>query len=166
MSRVSRSVVGVLIGLHFFFIVSVVTHLHDWMLVKPEFVPVAQATEFYSVVTFNNRNFGFFAPEVSGDWVVTLTLTYQGGRVESKTLGHFNREMQVKTYSMIGHFQESPDTMDLFARSWALREFNARPTLARVDVIVEQNLIPTMAEYRQRKRLTREFVYRTTFDLP
>jgi hypothetical protein len=160
-----RRLIGGLIGLHFFFVLSVVSHLHDWMGRHPRFALVSAATHYYSAVTFTNRNFGFFAPAVTPDWNVRLLLTDGSGRTREERFAPPNREMAIKMYSMTGHFGGSDTSMDLFARSWAVKALNAHPEAVRVDVEVMQNRLPSMAEYRQGRRIGQELLYRTTFEL-
>lgn len=164
-SRIKRGLVAASIGLHFFFIVSVVTHLHDWMGDRPLLGLITAATDYYSAVTFTNRNFGFFAPSVTSDWNLRLTLTDMSGHTRDYSLSLPNREMKVKMYSMLGHFSENEDSMDLFARSWAVKAINENPDVIQVDVEITQNYIPTMKEYREGRNLSAELFYRTTFDL-
>ena len=62
--------------------------------------------------------------------------------------------------------EESDAAMDLFARSWALKAMNENRDVRRVDVVVTQNYIPTMKEWRDGKRIEPQLFYRTTFDVP
>lgn len=151
------------IGAHFFFILSVATHLNGWIGQYHWLTPVTAAIDYYSAVTFANRNFGFFAPNVSSDWGLEITLTDTTGRKRPYALVRPSREMELKVYSMIGHSSESADLADLFARSWALKAVNENPDVYRVDVVITQNHIPTMEEYRRGRRIDRELYYRTTF---
>jgi hypothetical protein len=152
------------IGIHFFLILTVVTHLDEWMGQFSALNLISALDNYYSAVTFTNRNFGFFAPEVTSDWNVQLFLTDRLGHKRTYSFNLENREMKVKMYSMLGHFGDSEDTMDLFARSWALKAINENPGVTQVDIEVKQNYIPSMAEYRQGKRITANLLYRTTFD--
>jgi hypothetical protein len=161
-----RRIVAAAIGLHFFFVLDVVTHLHDWTADHARLQPVAMLTSYYSSITFSNRNFGFFAPQVSGDWNLSMTMTDVHGRQRPFSFATPNSEMRVKLYSLIGHFTQSDTTMDLFARSWALKAINENPDVRRVDVVVTQNYIPSMKEWREGKRIEPQLFYRTTFDAP
>lgn len=157
------------IGAHFFLIVSVVTHLNEWIGRQWWLAPVSAAIDYYSAITFANRNFGFFAPNVTGDWNLELTVTDTTGRQRPYSLVQPSREMKLKLYSMIGHSSESNDVNDLFARSWALRAVNENPDVYRVDVVITQNRIPSMGQYRRGQRITQGPYYRTAFvlrDLP
>jgi hypothetical protein len=159
-----RKIITLGIALHFFFILSVVTHLHDHLGRRPLLLPITLPTDYYSAITFTNRNFGFFAPSVTSDWNIQMTTTDTSGRKQQYTFNLPNREMKVKMYSMLGHFAESEDSMDLFARSWALKAMNENGDVTQVDVEITQNYIPTMKEYREGRRVEPQLFYRTTFD--
>ncbi|HJT16657.1 MAG TPA: hypothetical protein VJ853_04690, partial [Thermoanaerobaculia bacterium] len=141
-----RRIAAAAIAIHFFFVLDVVTHLHDWTMRHAW--PVATLTNYYSAITFSNRSFGFFAPEVSGDWNLAMTMTDVHGRQRPFSFATPNGEMRVKLYSLLGHFTESDTAMDLFARSWALRAINENRDVRRVDVVVTQNSIPSMQQWR------------------
>jgi hypothetical protein len=151
------------IGLHLFFIAAVVTHAYEWIGRQRWLAPLSVAIDYYAEITFANRNFGFFAPSVTSDWNLELTLTDTAGRQRPYALVAPGREMQLKLYSMIGHGSESDDLSDLFARSWALKAVNENPDVNRVDVVITQNRIPTMGQYRHGDRVSRAPYYRTTF---
>lgn len=128
-------------------------------------LPVVALSDFYSVVTFTNRNFGFFAPDVAADWTVKTTLFDAKGRSRPWSFRLPNREMEVRGYSMVGHFAEQSTSMDLFARSWAVHAMNENPDVVRVDIEVTWNVIPSMAEWRAGRRITSDPFYKTTFSL-
>jgi hypothetical protein len=153
------------IGAHFFLIFSVVTHLNEWIGRYRWLSPISIAIDYYAEVTFANRNFGFFAPSVTDDWSLDIRVTDTTGRERPYSLVQPNREMELKLYSMIGHSSESEDLADLFARSWALKAVNENPDVYRVDVVINQNRIPTMAQYRSGLRMGQEPYYRTAFIL-
>jgi hypothetical protein len=163
---VKRKLVTFAIGLHLFFIISVASHLHNWLAKKPGLRIIAGLEDYYSAITFANRNFGFFAPEVTADWNVHLTMMDASGNTRPYVFRMPNREMEVRMYSMIGHFGETETSSDLFARSWALKAINENPDIREVHVEVTQNAIPTMKEYRNGRRIEPKFLYRTTFNLP
>jgi hypothetical protein len=165
MRTAKKVVVGLFIGLHFFFVAIVISHAYDWMLNRPGFALVAAAAEYYSSITFADRNFGFFAPTVNADWVVDISVTDDARRTHPYHFSLDNQEMRTKFYSMTGHFNESDDNMDLFARSWAVKIMNDDVHASRVDITVSQNQLPTMAEYARGRRIRATPIYRTTFTL-
>ena len=162
--RMTTFLVSVGISLHFAMILFVVFHLDDRMVKKPAWRPVVSLSSLYSTVTFANRNFGFFAPSVTPDWNLQITAVNDSGHRWRYSLRTPSREMQVKMYSMLGHFAEDNDTMDLFARSWAVHAMNDEPMIIRVDIDVTRNSIPSMSDYRNGKRTRPEPFYSTTFD--
>lgn len=161
-----NKIIAVAIGLHFLLIIMVATHLEKWIRRWSILAPITILNDYYSAITFTNRNFGFFAPSVTSDWNIHLLLTNKLKVERNYTFNLHTHEMKLKMYSMTGHFGESKDTMDLFARSWALKAMNEHPDITQVDVEVTQNYIPTMEEYRQGKRITADLLYRTTFNAP
>jgi hypothetical protein len=157
--------VHVAILVHLTTMLTVVLHL-DELMARHQFwqLPLA-LLDRYSMVTFANRNFGFFAPSVTPDWNLRLVTTDStGGKIVCR-LPLPSREMEVKMYSMLGHFGESNDTMDLFARSWAVYVVNHHPGVVRVDVEVTRNYIPSMDEYRHGRRIAPQPFYSTTFEV-
>ncbi|MBI4860009.1 MAG: HTTM domain-containing protein [Candidatus Riflebacteria bacterium] len=161
-SIIKRVAIGTGIAIHFFLILNVVTYLYEWINQRESLFLVSVLNDYYGAVTFANRNFGFFAPEVTPDWVLTITLTDRQGRKRPYALRAPNSEMKLKMYAICGHFGETDDTMDLFARSWAARAITDNPGTVRVDVDVQRNNIPTMEEYRMGQRITQVPFYSTT----
>ena len=152
-------------GMHIFLILYVVTHAYVLAGTYPAIVPIDRISDLYSSTTFANRNFGFFAPEVSADWNLSLELTAENGRTRAYKLPEGKGEMRVKMYTMLGHFATNETDMDLFARCWAVRALNENRDAREAEVIVTVNDIPTMAEYRAGRRITVSPFYLTTFDL-
>jgi hypothetical protein len=66
-----RRLVVVGITLHFVFIVVVATHSNEWMATVPALSPATALVDYYSAVTFANRNFGFFAVDGNSARAVT-----------------------------------------------------------------------------------------------
>lgn len=159
-----RRLVTAAISLHFILILLVACHAEEVLARVSVLRPLRVLVDYYSAITFANRNFGFFAPTVNGDWETRLTMTDGEGNCRPYHFQIPNREMQVRLYSMLGHFGQNDDISDLFARSWGLKAMNENPDVVRVDVEVTQNWIPTMSEYRQGKRIVPEFLYRTTLE--
>ncbi len=160
----TRRVLGGVAALHFLLILAVVTHARAAMAGRRAFAPLAAASDLYATLTLANRNFGFFAPDVGGDLVVRCVLVDGTGRRRPWSFPASNRELQIRFYSMTGHFAQEGDTMDLFARSWAVRALNENPDATRVEIDVTQHEIPTMAEYRRGRRIEERPFYATSFE--
>src|SRR5688572_3245407 len=78
-----RLLAATAIAAHFGFILAEVTHLSAWLTETGRLRNFLIAAEYYSAVTFANRNFGFFAPTVTPDWNLhMLTTTPEGMREE------------------------------------------------------------------------------------
>ena len=158
-----RPIVRAAIAFHFLMILVVVTHANEMMQGSPWSRPLLGVIDYYSLVTFANRNFGFFAPEVTPDWNIEVLTRTQSGQERRFDFPLRGREMEVKNYSMLGHFAEDNDTMDLFARSWAVYALNHDPDGVAVKINVTRNQIPSMDEYRRGERIRPTPFYRTTF---
>lgn len=160
-----RTLIPLAIALHFLMILAVVTHSDEWMAGLSAWQPIVSVLDRYSMITFANRNFGFFAPSVTPDWNLHITSITTSGKRRSYRFRTPSREMEVKMYSMLGHFGESEDMQDLFARSWAVHVMNDDPDVVSVEIEVTRNFIPSMSEYREGKRIHGEPYYKTTFNL-
>ncbi len=152
-------------GVHIFLILYVATHAYALADSHPTIAAIDRISDLYSSITFANRNFGFFAPQVSADWNLSLELTTQDGRTRAYKFPERNGEMRVKMYTMLGHFATNETDMDLFSRCWAVKALNENRDARSAEVIVTVNDVPTMAEYRAGRRITVAPFYQTTFDL-
>jgi hypothetical protein len=161
---VTRRIAGAAVALHLFFVLLVATHARDGLARCPAAAPLVAASDLYESVTLANRNFGFFAPDVTGDLVVRCVLVDAAGSRRAWSFRPPNREMEIRLYSMTGHFSQDPDTRDLFARSWAVRAFNENPDAVRVEIDVAQHVLPTMAEFRTGRRMEERAFYATSFE--
>lgn len=159
-----RLLAATAIAAHFGFVLAEVTHLSTWLAQSGRFRPFVIAAEYYSAVTFANRNFGFFAPTVTPDWNLRMRTTDASGTREEFSFALLGREMEVKMYSMLGRFSENDDTMDLFARSWSVYAMNHKPDARKVEIEVTRNVIPSMREYERGVRVSDQPFYRTTFE--
>ncbi len=159
-----RLLAATAIAAHFLLILGEVTHLTGWMAATGRFRSLLGLGEYYSAVTFANRNFGFFAPSVTPDWNLRMITTDTSGAREEFSLSPVGREMEVKLYSMLGRFSENDDTMDLFARSWSVYAMNQVPRARKVEIEVTRNVIPSMREYEQGARVSEQPFYRTVFE--
>ncbi len=159
-----RRIAGAAVALHLFFVLLVATHGRSLLARWPAAGPVVAASDLYESLTLANRNFGFFAPDVTGDFVVRCVLVDAKGLRRNWSFRPPNREMEVRLYSMTGHFSLDPDARDLFARSWAVRALNEDPDAVRVEIDVAQHVLPTMGEFRRGVRTVERAFYATSFD--
>lgn len=160
-----KSAVRLLIFIHFLIILLTVSHLHEKIRSKR----IIQLVDYYSALTYTNRNFGFFAPEVYGDLDVNFDLYADTSTLLRKVKFRASgTEMRARFYTLAGHFAESSQftVMDLYARSWGVKLMNDNPDVNKVVVTVYQHVIPTMKAYRQGRRIEKEFYYTTTIQIP
>jgi hypothetical protein len=158
-----RLCIGVGMLLHFALILTEVTHLRQWLEQANAGQTWRVVSEYYSALTFANRNFGFFAPDVTPDWNLAAAVAYGDGSSRPVKLPTPTREMAVKHYSMMGHFSENDATMDLFARSWALYLLRRDPRARSAELVVTRNFLPSMQEYRAGGRVRQQPFYRTEY---
>lgn len=150
--------IRILIVIHFIFVFLTISHLHKYIDI-PVFIA---ANDVYSSLTYTNRCFGFFAPEVGNDLIIHMTMS---NKIKSLPfeIPRDNFEMRTRLYSLSGNFAADNDinTMDLFARSWGLKCLNQYPDMTKVKVVVLQNNIPLIHDYANGKRITQDTIYST-----
>ena len=153
-----------IIIIHLFLVIITVTHL-QFSINNRYFQGI---NTLYSAYSNTNRCFGFFAPEVYSDLTPRI-ITYDraSGKDSLFTFDNPNFESRVRLYSLMGHFGENNDIMqmDLFSRCWGLKAFNSNPDVDKIDVVVYRNFIPTMAEYRKGSGLQLDSFYYTHLEL-
>lgn len=147
---------------HFGLVIFTVSHLYQ----KINWSPLRGTVEVYSSLSYTNRCFGFFAPTVNDDYVLSLQTVSRDGSTGQRVIPIHNGEERIRYCTMLWHFAEGEQEsrMSLFARSWGLYCFNQDSLVTRVNVKLERNHIPTMAEYRAGARITQDFYYSTTLE--
>lgn len=154
-----------LIAIHFILILLAVTG--GWARLPDHTVSrvVLLVSNYYADLTFHNRDFGFFAPEVYADWTLHLVGTTASGAVAEYAFPTTNRELVIKYYSMIGR-SAGNEAREFYGRSWADWIMRHHEEVVSVDVIVNRNIIPSMEEFRNGDRIreAEEPEYRATFD--
>lgn len=144
---------------HFFLVTIVLTHLNE-LFVRNGFV--SNIIDTYSSISYCNRNFGFFAPNVASDLDLKM-IAYTGQDSTHYSFPIHSHEMNNRLYSLMGHFGESGIvSMDLFARSWGVYCMNQNPKVNKVHIIVYENQIPDLASYKNGQRVTKSFFYEST----
>ena len=122
---------------------------------------------YYSSFSYTNRCFGFFSPGVNDDLEVRLTA--YGADTTKLISTHFPDDtyiQRLRVRTMHAHFAENVDEsiMGLYSRGWGLYAINQNPEIHRVDILVEQNGIPTMAAYREGQRIVSTNFYSTQIE--
>lgn len=166
----AKGALGCAVVLHFAFVLSDVTHLTDFLNRRAKvsdnivYKIWNTAADYYGSLTFANRNFGFFAPKISADWAVQVTLADAAGQESEYRFELPSAEMEFKAYAMLGHFAASDSRMDLLSRFWSARAMRHAPGTRKVEVQVSRRVLPSMEEYRGGARVRKEQFYRTTFE--
>lgn len=151
----------ILILIHFGLVFITVTHLFELI----NWNQLSSVVGLYSSYTYANRNFGFFAPTVNEDYVLNLKVYQKNDSVGHPfLLNQPNLESKIRYLTMLWHFSEgnSKSQMDLFARSWGLYCMNTDSSVNQVLITVRKNIIPTMKQFREGKRVTKNLYYQTT----
>ena len=163
--RIASLVAWHLIAIHFVLILIAVSGAWERLPDHTVSRAVLVVGSYYEDLTFHNRDFGFFAPEVYSDWALHLVGTTASGAVAEYALPATHRELVVKYYSMIGRSGNN-ESREYYGRSWADWIMRHHEEVVSVEVIVNRNIVPTMAEFRDgaRTREAEEPEYRATFD--
>jgi len=148
---------------HFAIVLFTVGHLHE--LIKHPLL--LGLLDTYSSFTYTNRCFGFFSPGVNDDLEVKLTA--YGADTTQLITTHFPDDtyiQRLRVRTMFAHFAENLEesTMGLYSRGWGLYAINQNPDIQRVDILVQQNGIPSMKAYREGKRLVSTNFYSTQIE--
>jgi hypothetical protein len=159
MKRFRRSI----LVLHFSIVLFTVAHLHE-IFSHPL---VTGLLDTYSCFSYTNRCFGFFSPGVNDDLEVRLTAF--GADTTRQIPTYFPDDtyiQRLRVRTMYAHFAENVDEaiMGLYSRGWGLYAINQNTEIHRVDILVQQNGIPSMAAYREGQRITSTNFYSTQIE--
>jgi hypothetical protein len=151
-----------LICFHFLIVIIAVSHL-DTMI---NWQPVLNLMQVYSSFNSTNKGFGFFSPNVSDDYQLNLKAFKSKdttGRVF--ILPGTNAETRVRYESLLWSFaQQTPDIMDLYARSWGVYCMNQDTSVNKVVVSIFRDQIPAMSAYKKGSRVTKKLYYQSTLN--
>ncbi|HKK77717.1 MAG TPA: hypothetical protein VJ953_21740 [Saprospiraceae bacterium] len=148
---------------HFAVVLFTVAHLHE--VVKHPLVTGLLDT--YSSFSYTNRCFGFFSPGVNDDLEVHIkAYGTDTTRVIPAYFPGDNYIQRLRVRTMFAHFAENVEesTMGLYSRGWGLYIINQNPEVQRVDILVQQNGIPSMAAYREGQRIVSSNFYSTQIE--
>jgi hypothetical protein len=114
--------------------------------------PVARGLRFYDALTGAGDSYSFFAPAVGPQLRARFTLsTPQGDRTEETLETGKSREVGFRLGNLAGTVYIVAQRADLgraFLAALAASRLGAHPEADRVQVTIEQWVMPTMAEYR------------------
>jgi hypothetical protein len=135
-----------------------------WRLPSPsEENPLGRFLVLYGSYTGADNSFGFFAPSVASERRAAFTLEDEQGRRwdDSLTVGT-NREANLHLLPLLLIFSDE-DLEPYFAASWAGSMLGRHPEACKVELRVEQCVLPTMADYRAGTRPEWVTVYEAGF---
>lgn len=114
--------------------------------------PVARGLHFYDALSGAGDSYSFFAPTVGPQLRARFTLsTPQGERSEETLETGKGREVGLRLGNLAGTILIMAQRTDLrraFLGALAANRFGAHPEANAVQVIIEEWVMPTMAEYR------------------
>lgn len=150
------------IVVHFLIVIFTVSHVYEYVS-SPFSMGMVY---YYSAITYTNRCFGFFAPNVGSDLKIEMKVFAEGDTFDY-ALSKENFEVKTRIYSLGGNFATDNDqsVMDLFARSWGLKAINENPGVEKVNIVVFQNMIPTHKDFRAGARIRKDSLYITDVEI-
>lgn len=129
--------------------------------------PVGRGLRFYDALTGAGDSYAFFAPTVGPQLRARFTLSTPQGRSWQETLeGGKRREVGLRLGNLAGTVYIAARRTDLrraFLGALAANRFGAHPDANRVQVTIEEWVMPTMAEYRVGARPRWRPLYEATF---
>jgi hypothetical protein len=118
--------------------------------------PAGRGLRFYDVLSGAGDSYSFFAPTVGPQLRARFTLsTPRGDRSEETLESGKSREVGFRLGNLAGTIYIAAKRTDLrraFLGALAANRLGAHPEANRVDVTIEEWLMPAMAEYRLGKR--------------
>lgn len=129
--------------------------------------PVARALRFYEALSGAGDSYSFFAPAPGPQLRTRFTLsTPQGERSEETLEDGKSREVGFRLGNLAGTVylvSERADLRRAFLGALAASRLGAHPEANRVQVTIEEWVMPTMAEYRAGARPRWRSLYEATF---
>jgi len=148
---------------HLALVVAGAAHLTPYFLHGP----VGRGLRFYDALSGAGDSYAFFAPTVGPQLRARFTLsTPQGERSEETLEAGKNREVSLRLGNLAGTIDavaKRTDVRRAFLGALAASRFGAHPDASRVQVNIEEWVMPTMAEYRLGARPRWHSLYDATF---
>jgi len=152
-----------LICFHFLIVIMAVSHLDTAINWKP----VLNLMQVYCSFNSTNKGFGFFSPDIADDYQLNLKAFKSKdtiGRVFA--LPGTNTESRLRYECLLwGFSRETPDIMDLYARSWGIYCMNQDTSINKVVVSIFSDQIPPIAAYKKGARVTKKLYYQSTLNV-
>lgn len=129
--------------------------------------PVGRGLRFYDALSGAGDSYAFFAPTVGPQLRARFTLsTPQGERIEETLETGKGREVSLRLGNLaatIHVLAKRTDVRRAFLGALAANRFGAHPEANRVEVNIEEWVMPTMAEYRLGARPRWHSLHEATF---
>lgn len=127
-----------------------------------------RALRFYDALSGAGDSYGFFAPAVGPQLRARFTLsTPRGERFEETLEAGKSREVGFRVGNIAGTVHIASKSTELrraLLGALAANRFGAHPEADRVEVNIEQWVVPSMAEYREGQRPQWRSLHQATFE--
>jgi hypothetical protein len=119
----------------------------------------------YGDISGSSSSYGFFAPAVASQSRLSLTVRdVHGNECGDALLADATSAADLRAGSILDGFPDFSDAQRReLAASWASAMFGRHPSAEEVVVVVEIEILPTMAEWRSGKRSTWSPVYKGAY---
>jgi hypothetical protein len=129
--------------------------------------PVGRGLRLYDALSGAGDSYSFFAPTVGPQLRARFTVCTPEGTCSDETLdGGKSREVSLRLGELAGSVHVVADRTDLrraFLGALAASRFGAHPEAHRVQVSIEEWVVPTMAEHRAGARPRWSCLHEATF---
>jgi hypothetical protein len=119
--------------------------------------------EYYRALSFANRNFRFFAPNVAPDRVLQIELTERSGARRPYALPGSGREFELRVQAMLSRFDEDPNASARYARAWADYALARNPDAVAATIEVGYHRLPSLSSAAGSGGASLQWFYRQSF---
>lgn len=152
LARIARWLTVTAIAVHFSLILLQATALHDWLGAERSLAPLFEVARIYRALSFANRSYRFFAPDVADDLKLEIALSDATGSSHSYALQGDERELVMRRRALLDHMVDSPEHLHDYTHAiacYALREDGAA---SAATVRVMRISLPSMSGFRNGER--------------
>jgi hypothetical protein len=133
----------------------------------PAFNPVREALNTYVQLAGIETGYGYFAPNVPGNYTLVFELHYPDGRVEYELPSVRSTAAGLRIAGLLDNIGRTPyDALrEILVKGMAQSVWREHPELESVRAIVGSARLPTVREFEEGKRASYEFLYGYDFSL-
>lgn len=123
---------------------------------------------FYANLSGADGRYGFFSPNIPGQFLVNFNLKDKNGNIETKRIEeNIPREVSIRYGNMLRLLMKAAKSSKLkrsITASLAAHIFNRNPNTKSVEVVVFSVILPTSKQYRNGLRKSEKEIYRAEFE--